>query len=571
MRWTAGKTKRALRALVAFGRAHRSSLWLGILATVGIVACRLALPWPLRGVVEVVFPASHTDHAVARYLPGAGDPALWFAGTYALLSFGVGIFELVQRTQLKRFAARAVHDMRGATVRAITESPSQDREGTGELISVVVGDSARIKAGLSGILVHALQNGLLFLAACTVLIVMSPQLGLLFLVAGGLVIAIGFRTAVPVARSEEKQRRKESDYAAALEDGLDYGGSGALLESANEESGKSDSKTTRLIARSSLLVHTLLGLTVGAALWIGAREVASGAMAPGEVFVFIAYAITMHRRLVQVGRQAARGGKVLACTYRLDELLRGAADGGAARPVELVPLRSALELVDVKLGSMRSGQNGSRLKATTLTVTPGSRIAVLGPPGSGKSALLRVLAGREAPESGVIRWDGVDLTAEPEVLRARVGYLPEKPAFQLQRVSALLALTDRARDDARTLELLRSIGVADLVSGFEGAWESKVGSTSVSDGEARALAVAVLVLTNRCPLWIIDSPLEGVRTSAARRRLGAIVHAAGDRTLVVTMSRLIGADLFDRIISLKRGKVRFDGTPSQWKSRKEAA
>src|SRR6185436_9861120 len=94
--WTLKKSRRSLRMLRPYGRIHRPCLVKGTLATIGLVLLRLALPWPLKGVIEVLMP-HHGKHSSLAWVPSVGDPVAWLVGGFVLLVLLVGIAEMIQR------------------------------------------------------------------------------------------------------------------------------------------------------------------------------------------------------------------------------------------------------------------------------------------------------------------------------------------------------------------------------------------------------------------------------------------------------------------------------------------
>lgn len=565
--WSQKKRQRAIQTIIRYGEPHRSWLVHGGLATISVVLFRLAMPWPLRGVVEVAFPkGSHEGKLLIDYLPLWGDSVLWLSGFFLLLAFGLGISEMIQRVNIMKFAAHTVHDLRAAAVRGAIRRPLHERAASGDLITRIIGDSARIKAGLSGILVHVLQNGLLFLCICGVLLYISPQLGLIFLVAGLIALYIGLRASTPVADVTGKQRRKEGDYAVAIQEGLDYGGLDLQLEDLNWSSAQKEVRTTKLIALSSLLVHVVLAATVGLALWIGTQQVRAGMIAPGELFLFIAYALTVHRRMVQVGRQAARTGKVLACADRIGALLDDADSTTVLRPVTpiCVPLVSGLHLEQIKLASVRDRNSKPRLRRTDLTIHPRSRIAVLGKIGAGKSSLLRLLAGVELPHQGKIFWDEEEVSNSDGTLLSRISYLPQDPVFPPTYIWKILGLSGPEVLLPEEQETLRQIGAWKVICSFPQGLAEKVSSHHVSRNEARVLVLAGILLGDASAVWVLDNPVQGLGGKEARRCLAEILKRAPERTLAIAFSEPIDLDRFDRVLLLRRGKIHFDGTPTEW-------
>ncbi len=545
---------------------------IGGAASIGVVFFRLAMPWPLRGVVEVVFPkGSGSGKLLVDYLPAWGDPVLWLGAFFVLFAVGSGIFELFQRTNIMRFAAHTVHDLRADAVRSVNRQPIGERRDTGDLIARIIGDTARIKAGMAGILVHVLQNGLIFVGVCAVMLYISPRLGFIFLVAGLAALLIGLRASGPVADIVRRQRHKEGRYASAIGGGLDGGGTHLDLDRINASSARKEVGTTRLIALSSLVVHAVLAAAVAVALWVGAREVRSGTIEPGELFLFIAYALTVHRRMVQVGRQMARSGKVFACVERLEVLLGDETepDSGSAAPAP-VPLTSGLCLDEVRLSVGHGPDRKVRLRATDLTLEPGARVAVIGHVGCGKSSLLRLLSGVEAPDKGRILWDGEDLSNDG-TLRSRVDYLPQNPVFGPAPIWRIVGMGGPDTPSPEQLETLRRTGAWTVIRNFPRRLEEKVSSQLLSPTECRVLGLAGMLLAPATSVWILDGPLDGRGRPQARRQLDEILERAGGRTLVIALSQSIDLHRFDRIVSLRRGRIRFDGTPTQWNERDRAA
>src|SRR5687767_7864696 len=101
--WTVRKSRKSLKRLRRYGRIHRPWLAKGICATLGLVLLRLAVPWPLKGVIDVLLPHPEKKSLLA-WVPSSGDPVLWFVGAFVLLILGVGISEMIQRVCMAKFA-----------------------------------------------------------------------------------------------------------------------------------------------------------------------------------------------------------------------------------------------------------------------------------------------------------------------------------------------------------------------------------------------------------------------------------------------------------------------------------
>ncbi|MFQ5479880.1 MAG: ABC transporter transmembrane domain-containing protein [Thermodesulfobacteriota bacterium] len=571
--WTSKKKNRAFNTLFTYGGHHSTWLYRGTAATIGVVFFRLLMPWPLRGVIEVVFPqGSHKGWLLMSYFPEWGNPVVMLGGIYVLLALGLGLAEMSQRVNLKRFASQTAHDMRAAAVEGARIMPLHKRTATGDIVSRIIGDSARIKAGLSGVMVHGLQNGMLFLAACAVMAYVSFWFALIFLLSGLIALYIGVYTSAPVADTASKLRRKEGNYAAAIADGLDAGVMNLNMDDINWSSARKTVRITAMIARSSVYVHVILAASVALALWIGAMGVKSGSLAPGDLFIFIAYAMTVHRRMVQVGRQIARSGKVLACADRIgvySDYMRGAAEEiGAAGDKGAVPLTSGLRLERAGLDAGQGREGRPRLRRLDLLLEPRTRVAVVGPEGCGKSSLLKILSGVEVPDRGRVYWDGEKIFKKEGGLASRVAYMPQDPILPPVRVWKHLGLQAEEKLSAEDEKILENIGVSKIIETFTKGLEQKIASNAMTRNEARLLRLAGILLRDTSSVWLLDNPLADLGGKKARLCIDEILARSGERLLVIALPGSRHVKYFDRVISMRKGRVHFDGTPAefeQWK------
>jgi heme exporter protein A len=166
-------------------------------------------------------------------------------------------------------------------------------------------------------------------------------------------------------------------------------------------------------------------------------------------------------------------------------------------------------------------------------IEAGGALVLVGPNGSGKSSLLRVMAGLTRPDSGVLEWDGVDISIQKDAHRARVHYVGHadavKPALSvLENVHfwAMLlsggngsgvALRGRAE---RALDALGMSHLADVPGRF------------LSAGQRRRVSLARIIAAP-APLWLLDEPWTGLDADATRRLDDLIAEHRGGGGIVV--------------------------------------
>jgi sulfate/thiosulfate transport system ATP-binding protein len=202
------------------------------------------------------------------------------------------------------------------------------------------------------------------------------------------------------------------------------------------------------------------------------------------------------------------------------------------------------------------------LDGVSLAVPDGSLTALLGPAGSGRTTLLRVLAGLQRPDSGTVGIDGRDATRLPPQ-RRRVGLVfPHGAAFEHLTVRENLAFglrvarRPRAEVRARVEELLE---LAQL-SGLADRWPAQLSAGQRQRmAVARSLAVAPSVL-------LLDEPFAAL-DARVREELRAWLRRLHDRlrltTVLATGDQEEAMEVADRIVVLHGGRVEQAGTPRE--------
>lgn len=212
---------------------------------------------------------------------------------------------------------------------------------------------------------------------------------------------------------------------------------------------------------------------------------------------------------------------------------------------------SLLELDSVR----KSHEERLVLRDVSLAIEPGELVVVWGMRRSGRSTLLRVAAGIEAPETGVVRFDGRDLSAHGErLLGDGIGYCRKtlrftdgETALDHTMVGLLSRWVSTGRARARAREALKRVGM-----------EHCAGMTQRELSSAEAIRVALartLVLEPR--LVVIDEPVKGVEL-IDRDPILALLRSLTDEGIAVLAStgESTGLSEADRPFVLGDGELR---------------
>jgi ABC-2 type transport system ATP-binding protein len=205
--------------------------------------------------------------------------------------------------------------------------------------------------------------------------------------------------------------------------------------------------------------------------------------------------------------------------------------------------------------------NGTRaLDDVSLEIPPGL-YGLLGPNGAGKSTLMRCLATLQIPSSGAIRFGAIDALAEPQKLRATLGYLPQDfgvyprvSAYDmLDHLAVLKGLTASAARRETVEGLLQQVNLWDVrrkaIAGFSGGMRQRFGIAQAMIGNPS--------------LMIVDEPTAGLDPEE-RNRFNNLLAEIGETKVVILSTHIVDdvTDLCPRMAILVGGRIVSAGTPS---------
>ena len=197
------------------------------------------------------------------------------------------------------------------------------------------------------------------------------------------------------------------------------------------------------------------------------------------------------------------------------------------------------------------------LHPTDLTIQPGCVVTIVGASGSGKSTLLGLIAGLDAPSSGQILIDGVDITALGEdglarLRGSRIGFvfqsfhlLPSLTAFE--NVLVPIEIAGGADPPARARALLAEVGLSDRGHHYP---------SQLSGGEQQRVAIA-RALANDPPIVLADEPTGNLDSATGRQVIELLlqIHRARGTTLVLVTHDPEIAAIAETTVRLKDGRV----------------
>ena len=216
-----------------------------------------------------------------------------------------------------------------------------------------------------------------------------------------------------------------------------------------------------------------------------------------------------------------------------------------------------MSLVEVKNLTKIYGKHRA-LDNISFSIAPGEIIGFLGPNGAGKTTTMNIMTGFIAATSGEVTIDGLDTVAEPERVKASIGYLPDTPPVygDMRVVEYLNFVADIKKVKAGRKEMLqdimRQLSIDDipkrLIKNLSRGYRQRVGLAQAMVGQPK--------------LIIMDEPTIGLDPKQIIE-MRDVVKNLGKKHTVILSSHIMQevSAVCDRVIIINRGKIVATGTP----------
>ncbi len=561
------------RQLLSLTRRFRP-WFLGGLAAVAVSGLlSLALPLLARELFNRAF-----EERSATALQGAGE-GVGFGGLILLL---VAIFivqagfNFLRVYLLGTVGEGVVADLRKRLFGHLLELPVPffDSRKTGEITSRLTADVATVQAAVSQGLAELINQAVILIGACIVLVYLNAQLTLVMLaiippvmIAG---VLFGRRLRKVSTRFQDSVARANA-YAEEAISGIRVvkAFSAGDLERRRYAAAADESfRQGRLRARAralfipTMILSVFLGVTV--VMWFGGQQVLQGTLAAGDLVAFLVLMLFVAGSTGTATNLYSQLQEATGASQRIFELLgETPEDTGAQAHPKRAGQRSQGHIAFENV-SFGYGDRGSEpvLEEIDLEARPGEVVALVGPSGAGKSTLISLIPRFYEPDSGRITLDGTDLQdMDLAQLREQLAMVPQETQLFSGSIRDNIRYGAPDASDEEVREAASAANATDFIEEFPEGFDTEIGERGVklSGGQRQRVAIARALLKDP-RILILDEA-----TSSLDSESEALVQAALDtlmagRTTFVIAHRLATILRANRIIVLDRGRIVERGT-----------
>ena len=550
-----------VRRIMGLFSAERGRLAATAVLTVAVVVGTLSLPVLSGNAVDCVVGAGEVD------FPGLQRTLALIAVSLALTAASQWALTAVTN----RLAYGAALDLRRRCFDHLQELSLSylDAQGHGDLAGRIVTDADLLTNGLL-MAFQQLPVGVLTIVVTLVfMFALNPAIAAVVALLTPISIFTARFIATRSARHFSGQTRLRGELTAYVEEmvsGLSavetFEVQDAVQESfssTNAELGQESFKAvffSSLVNPTTRFANSLVYAAVGV---IGAFVAMSGGITVGGVSAFLGYADQYAKPFNDISGVATELQNSVACARRLFDLLdEPAEEPDAADAVALEAPRGEVELSHVAFGY---DPERPVLRDVDLSVRPGTRVALVGETGCGKTTLINLLMRFYDVSGGSVRVDGHDVRElTRESLRAGWGMVLQDTWVRRATVRENVSLgrPDATLDDVRAA--CREAYADDFIMRLPQDYDTVLdGSASLSAGQRQLLCIARVVLA-RPAMLILDEATSNIDTRTELLVQRALARLMEGRTSFVVAHRLSTVRDADLICVVADGRIAERGT-----------
>jgi len=552
---------RVMRRFFSFVWPYRRLLVLALIAVLVFVATQLTIPLVILYAIDHVIQAG----AAAKV---ALSSVIIFLAAVVLVNY---LANYSQEALVGRIAENVVVDLRRAMFAHLqrVSLSFMDKTEVGRVMSRLQSDTGTLQEFLETS-VFAIGDVVLLFGIVITLLVLDAELGLLTLSIVPILLVVRYFW-LPHARAAFRRARETNSMAnGALAEAIHSvrtvkvmvrgGENHELYSDLADLNLRTHLRAAKLAQVNVPIVDSLTGGAMAIIVVVGGRMVFSGALELGVMVAFLFYVQRFFDPIRSLTIQYSMMQRAMVSGQRILEVLDV--------PETVTDLPDALDLVNCN-GAISFDQVSfhytpgiSVLEAVSFSVSPGEKIAIVGPTGSGKSTTAALLRRFYDPLSGQVCIDGHDLrTLSQDSIGRHVSMVLQEPFLFSGTIFENIRYASVTKNAADVERAARVVDAHDFIARLPGGYQFVLdqGGGNLSLGQRQLLSFArALVADTR--ILVLDEATANVDSYSERKIQRALNILLEGRTAIVIAHRLATIRDCDRILVLNHGRLVEEGS-----------
>ncbi len=391
-----------------------------------------------------------------------------------------------------------------------------------------------------------------------------------FLAAMALLLIYSLSVQIPLQKAVGKTFAASAQKNAILVEGLSgletikMLGAESKVQRAWEEAvsyiAKWSARSRFLSSSVSQVSYFIQSMVVVVLVIAGVYMISEGQLTQGGLIALVILSRQVLGPMAQVANLATRFHRAKQALKTLNDIM--------ALPVERPPGQTFLHrtrfqgVIGLKnLTFTYRDQTTKVLNNITLEIGAGEKVGVIGPIGSGKTTLGKLIMGLFEPSSGMVSMDGTDIRQiDPAELRHFIGYVPQDIMLFRGTIRENITMGTHDIDDMSILRAAELAGVAEFVKKQPLGFDMEVGEfgRGLSGGQRQCIALARAVLLDP-PVLVLDEPTSNMDNRTEIHLKDNLSKIIKEKTLLLITHRASLLEMVDRLIVIDNGAIVADG------------
>lgn len=552
-----GESRKTLRKLMKFIAGCKGLLVLSLLLAAASVILQLYVPVLFGNAIDEII----SEHNVFF------DNMWVYLRQIIIVAAGAAVLLWIMNLINNRMTYRVVQDIRSKAINHIQKLPLSylDRHASGDIVSRIIADADILSDGLLLGFTQLFVSVVTVIATLVFMFMQNVWITLLVI----LLTPLSFLIAKFIASRSFNMFRKQSEargvQTALAEEmisgqktvrafGYEKRASGQFRQ-INEELKEYSQKAVFYSSLTNPCTRFVNNIIYAGVALVGVLIIPGGALTVGGLTIMLFYANQYMKPFNDISSVVTEMQNALACAARIFELLEQPEEEPGSENV-LQDIKGEVDIDDVNFSYVK---DSPLIEDFSLNVTPGMRVAIVGPTGCGKTTLINLLMRFYDVNSGSIRIDGTPINGiSRHSLRESFGMVLQDTWIKHDTVRANIAFGKPEASDEEIIKAAKEAHSWEFIEKLPEGLDTVLNEDSLSLGQKQLLCITRVMLISP-PMLILDEATSNIDTRTELQIQEAFDRLMEGRTGFIVAHRLSTIRNASLIIVMRDGKIAEQG------------